>query len=92
MKEENYVDGLLYELRNPEYDGEGKIISSEIYAQARVWNPYSDSPERMMNRICHHLDAGLVPDYCPLDEHIGIDGEKRRFVRELLFRVEPQKH
>ena len=92
MRKENYVDGLLYELRNPECDSNGKIVLSEIYVQARTWNPYSDSSEKMMNRICNHLDADLVPDYCPLDEHIGMDGEKRRFVRELLFRVENQKH
>lgn len=88
MKKENYVDGLLYELRNPQYDENGQIISTEISARSSDWNSYSDSSERMMNRICHHLDANLVPDYCPLDEHIGVDEERRTFVRDLLFSAE----
>lgn len=50
MRKENYVDGLLYELKNLEFDANGQIVSSEIYAQARNWNSYSDSSERMMNR------------------------------------------
>ena len=29
---ENYVDGLLYELKDPEFDANGQIVSSEIYA------------------------------------------------------------
>jgi len=87
---EIYVDGLLYELRNPKYDENGQIISTEISARSSGWNSYSDSSERMMNRICHHIDANLVPDYCPLDEHIGVDEEGRTFVRALLFCAESQ--
>ena len=88
MRKENYVDGLLYELRNPQYDENGQIISTEISAWSSGWNSYSDSSERMMNRICHHLDPNLVPDYCPLDEHLGVDEERRTFVRALLFSAE----
>lgn len=39
----------------------------------------------------HHLDANLVPDYCPLDEHIGVGEERRTFVRALLFCAEQPK-
>ena len=60
MKKENYVDGFLYEQINPEYESDGRMISSEIHAKAKCWNPYSDSPEKMMNRICHHLNPGLI--------------------------------
>ena len=87
MRKEKYVDGLLYELKNPEFDANGQIVSSEIYAQSRSWNSYSDSSERMMNRICHHLDPNLIPDYSPFNEHLGKDCERKQFVRELLFRV-----
>lgn len=52
---EIYVDGLLYELRNPKYDENGQIISTEISARSSGWNSYSDSSERMMNRICTTL-------------------------------------
>lgn len=31
---EIYVDGLLYELRNPKYDENGQIISTEISARS----------------------------------------------------------
>lgn len=65
MRNENYVDGLSYELNSPEFDTKEQIISAEIYAQSRNRNPYSDSSERIMNRICHHLNPGLVPDYSP---------------------------
>ncbi len=88
MRKENYVDGLLYELKNLEFDANGQIVSSEIYAQARNWNSYSDSSERMMNRICHHLNPDLVPDYnIPSFEHFSIDSEQRQFVREIVFRA-----
>ena len=87
MRTENYVDGLQYELKNPEFDANGQIVSSEIYAQARSWNSYSDPSERMMNRICHHLNPDLVPDYSPSFEHISIDSELRQFVREIMFRA-----
>ena len=87
MRKENYVDGLLYELKNPEFDANGQIVSSEIFAQARNWNSYSDSSERMMNRICHHLNPDLVPDYSPSFEHFSIDSEQRQFVRGIVFRA-----
>jgi hypothetical protein len=87
MREENYVDGLLYELKNPELDANGQIVSSEIYAQAKNWNSYSDSSERMMNRICHHLNPDLIPDYSPLFEQFSTDSEQRQFVREIMFRA-----
>lgn len=87
MRKGNYVDGLLYELKSPEFDANGQIVSIEIYAQARKWNPYSDSSERMMNRICHHLDPDLVPDYSPSFEHFSTDLEQRQFVSEIVFRV-----
>jgi hypothetical protein len=87
MRKENYVDGLQYELKNAEFDANGQMVSSEIYAQARSWNSYSDSSERMMNRICHHLNPDLVPDYSPSFEHFSTDSEQRQFVREIMFRV-----
>jgi hypothetical protein len=85
MNEENYVDGLLYEIRNPQYNGEGQIISTEISARSDGWSSYSDSSERMMNRICHHLNPDLVPDYCPSYEHLRTDADGREFVSELQF-------
>ena len=88
MKKENYVDGLLYELINPEYEKDGRMISSEIHAQAKCWNPYSESSERMMNRICHHLNPNLIPNYIPIDEYLGVDSDNKRYVRELIFKVE----
>jgi len=88
MKEKNYIDGLHYELRDEKYDSKGNLISAEIYAQANEWNSNSDSSARMMNRICHHLDSELKPDYCPLNEHLGMDENGKRFVRELLFIAE----
>lgn len=30
MRKENYVDGLLYELKNPEFDANEQIVSYEI--------------------------------------------------------------
>ena len=51
MRKENYVDGLLYELRNPQYDENGQVISTEISARSNGWNIYSDSSERMMNML-----------------------------------------
>lgn len=87
MRKGNYVDGLLYELNCPEFDANGQIVSAEIYAQARNWNSYSDSSERMMNRICHHLNPDLVPDYSPSFEHFSTDLEQRLFVSEVVFRV-----
>ena len=51
------------------------------------WNSYSDSSERMMNRICHHLNPDLVPDYSPSFEHFSIDSEQRQFVRGIVFRA-----
>jgi hypothetical protein len=87
MRKENYVDGLQYELKNAEFDANGQMVSSEIYAQARSWNSYSDSSERMMNRICHHLNPDLAPDYSPLFEQFSTDSEQRQFVREIMFRA-----
>lgn len=87
MKKDNYVDGLQYELKNAEFDANGQIVSSEIYAQAWNWNSYSDSSERMMNRICHNLNPDLVPDYSPLFEHFSTDSEQRQFVRKIMFRA-----
>ncbi len=87
MRKENYVDGLQYELKDAEFDANGQMVSSEIYAQARSWNSYSDSSERMMNRICHHLNPDLVPDYSPLFEQFSTDSEQRQFVREIMFRA-----
>ena len=87
MRKENYVDGLQYELKDAEFDANGQMVSSEIYAQERSWNSYSDSSERMMNRICHHLNPDLVPDYSPLFEQFSTDSEQRQFVREIMFRA-----
>ena len=88
MKEKKYIDGLHYELRNAKYDSKENLVSAEIYAQANEWNSNSDSSARMMNRICHHLDSELKPDYCRLNEHLGLDKNGKRFVRELLFIAE----
>lgn len=85
MRKGNYVDGLLYELRNPQYDEKGQIASTEISAQSSCWNSYSDSPERMMNRICHHLNPDLNPDYSPSYERLAEDADYRQFVKEIVF-------
>ena len=83
----NYVDGLQYELRNLESDSEGRILFSEVYAQSIGYSPYSESSERMMNRVCHHLDAGLAPDYNPINEYWSTTENGKQYVRELLFRA-----
>ena len=82
------VDGIQYELRNTLYGNDGKIVSSEIYATSEHWNSYSETAEKMMNRISHHLDSNLSPYNIPMQEHVSIDSENRRFVSELLFKVE----
>ncbi len=88
MKNENFIDGLRYELTNKKVDLSGRIVSSEICARADTWNAYSDSSEKMMNRICHQLDPELIPDYNPSYEYLSTDLELNRlFVRKIKFRV-----
>lgn len=36
MRKEKYVDGLLYELKNPEFDANGQIVSSEFLLSPEV--------------------------------------------------------
>lgn len=87
MNEKGYVDGLYYELRNSEFDNDGRMLFSDVYVQSIDSNSYSESSERMMNRVCHRLDVGLTPDYNPINEHWGTAEDGTQYVRELVFRV-----
>ena len=85
---ENFIDGISYILTNKKYDNNGNMIYAEINAHSKEFNIYTQSPEKMMNRICSHINKNLIPDYSSNhDDHISKDNEKREYISFMSFKV-----